>query len=94
MEQGAWETSERDGTRDELKRVDRKITNFADAFGDGNGSAALLTALKEVNARKATLEAEPAMAKAPVPHPLPNLVGWLFGTVVAMSVGCGGAQPT
>ena len=46
-------------TRDiRVKRLERKIANFVDTIGEGDGSAAVLSALKIAEARKAALEAD------------------------------------
>ena len=71
-----------EGQRDELRRVTRKIDNFVDAIGEGNGSAAVLAALKEAEARKVELEGELAVAGAPAPRLMPNLAD-LYRTKVA-----------
>ena len=62
-----------EGQRDEQKRLDRKIANLVSVLAASGGSAAILTALKEVEARKTTLEAELAVAEAPSPRLVPNL---------------------
>ncbi len=54
--------------RDELKRLDRKIGNLVSVLAESGGSAAILTALKDAEARKATLEAELAATDAPSPR--------------------------
>ena len=74
-----WNREQRDrtlaqeGQHDELRRVTRKIGNFVDTVGEGHVSAAVLTALKEAEARKATLETELAAAEAPAPRLMPKL---------------------
>ena len=53
---------EQEGHIDELKRLDRKIGNLVSAVADSGGSAAILTALTEAEARKTTLESQLAVA--------------------------------
>ena len=62
-----------EGQIDELKRLDRKIGNLVSAVADSGGSATILAALKEAEARKTTLEGQLAVAEAPAPRLLPNL---------------------
>ena len=62
-----------EGQREELKRVDKKIGNLVGVIGESGGSAAILAALKEAEARKAALEAELAAVEAPAPRLMPNL---------------------
>ena len=73
-----------EGHRDELKRLTCKIGNFVDAIGEGNGSAAILAALKEAEARKTALEAELALAEAPAPRLMPNLADLYRAKVAAL----------
>ena len=62
-----------EGSRAELKRVEKSIVDDVRGVGESGGSAAVFAALKEAEARKATLEAELAIAEAPAPRLLPNL---------------------
>ena len=79
-----------EGQRDELRRLARKIANFVDTIGEGNGSAALLSALKDAEARKSALEAELAVAEAPAPRLLPNLAELYRAKVADLQEALGG----
>ena len=69
-----------DGQREELKRLGRKIANFVDMIGEGNGSAALLSALKEAD----------LAAEVPAPRVLPNLDKLYRARVAALRAAFGG----
>ena len=79
-----------EGQRDELKRLTRKIGNFLDEIGEGHRSPALSAALREAEARKASLEAELAAAEAPAPRLMPNLDALYRERVAALQAALGG----
>ena len=54
-----------EGQRDEMRRITCKIGNVVDTIGKGNGSAAILAALKETEARQAAVEADVAPTVCP-----------------------------
>ena len=64
---------EHDGKLDELKHIERKIANLVSVVADSGGSAAILAALKEAEARQAALAADLATADTPAPRLMPNL---------------------
>ncbi len=64
---------EQDAMRDELKRINQKIDNFISAIGLSGGSPAIISALKDAEGRKVSIEAELATAVAPAPRLMPNL---------------------
>ena len=66
-------TVEHEGQRAEMNRLDKKISNLVGVIGESGGSAAILAALKEAEARKAALKAELAVREAPAPRLMPNL---------------------
>ena len=63
---------------------ERKIANLGSVVADSGGSAAILGALREAEARQAALEAHLATAEAPAPRLMPN-VAELYREKVAMS---------
>ncbi len=73
-----------EGQRDELKRIEKKISNLVGAVGETGGSVAVFAALKEAEARKAALDAELAVARAPAPRLMPKLADLYREKVAAL----------
>ncbi len=81
---------EQDAKRDELKRIDQKIDNFVSAIGASGGSSAIISALKEAEARKVLLAAEMATAEEPAPRLMPKLAELYREKVGKLSRSVGG----
>ena len=83
-----------EGQRDELKHIEKKISNLVGAVGESGGSVAVFAALKEAEARKAALEAELAAAEAPAPRLMPNLADLYRAKVAALQDALTGEDAT
>ncbi len=68
----------------------RKIDNLVGVIGESGGSAAILSALREAEARKTVLEADLAVAEAPAPRLMPNLAEVYRERVAGLQAALGG----